>query len=657
MWKIKKRWLIVLVFVAILSFTAPGKRTREVRAEDAETTEVSPYKEPTGDVRKFLGIWMTSGYSLQPNADSYVVVDNPTTLYTDQGRSFLTALGTLLLSAKYQWFESTDGKTWSKITKKNGGTSKNLTLKPTEVGTKWYQQRTAWYVQISDWDPGLLDPTIYSKVAAVHAVPEPTDATDMKVTTDDDYIYNSKNDIVSTETYARADVTPSNFTGTITWSVDNPSLATIDENTGLISANTDRRSGILTVTATAHNPIGEDIQRSTTLLVGGGLENQTVKAGKKATFDLRGNVGEMDEDEDSNYTVKWYKEDPITHYRTQLDVDSKALSITTPATTLNDDGTLYLAIISVKMAGKTYSYTTNDAFLYVTPEGGPDVELKNTLTNQTFDDGNNTSKMLFGVNNGDAVSYTDTVTNNSTSGTLNDATYVLPLRKGTKVTSVKVDGKDVDPDNYEMKENSTTDSTDLLISGLNFKIKESHQIDVETIVDGVTQKGQFESIPYIYGKDDDGENYQKVGRQMMLNYTMDTVVITDARDIDYGKINSITSKSYLARQDELNLPNNVIEIEDTRRNKTPVRLLVSQEKEFTNGNGDTLSGHLRFYDSNGSSQSLLTDSVQVAATKTNEALGSLGWEKESGILLYMDSKWNAAGQYSTKVNWVVEDSL
>lgn len=648
--KFKKRWLLVVIFFSILSALLFNQHYRDVSAEEVETTEVTPYKKPTGDVRKFLGIWLTSGYALQPADTNYVVVDQSKTLYTDQARSFAITLLAPLHGKNYQWFKSTDGKTWSKVSKADGGEKQNLAVKPTAVGTTYYQQETYW--------KGLLitSTEIYSKVATVHAIPEPTDATKVDVTTDDDYLYNSsaQDNIVSNTTYARAKVTPENATGDVTWSVDNTNLATIDPNTGLITANTARRKGTVTVTATVNNPIGPDISGSTEILIGEGLEDQTVKAGKTATFSLRGNVGDLDEDDENNYTVRWFKEDPITHHKVQLDLDPKALSYTTPKTTLNDDGTSFQAIITVKIAGKSYSYTTGLAYLYVIPDGGPNLEINNTLTDDDFDDGTNTDTILFGVNNGDTITYHNTLTNISTSGTLKDSTYTLPLKKGTGVSSVKIDGAETT--DYKLTDNDVTDSLDLSIPNLIFKINQVHNIEVTTKVSGITRRESFASVPYIQGKDDDNDSYQKVGQSETLNYTTGSIEINKVRDIDYGTINTLGSGQTIKRQDELNLPNNIMEVEDMRRYKLPLKVRVSQTDELKNDNGDVLAGRLRFYD-NGKYQDLFENDTVVAESGADEELYSIGWDENNGILLFLESKWNASGTYKTTLNWTIEDSI
>jgi len=647
--KTKKRWLFIVVLISLLSVAALAKRFKDVNAFDGEeTTEVKPYKTPTGDVKKFLGIWMTSGYALQPSANSYVEVNKTVTLYTDAARSALARLTSIGFSQYYVWYESTDGKTWKQIEKGKSKNLENYKITPTEVGTRYYQQETYWKGVI------FTGARVYSKLATVHALPEPVDAEKVTVTTDDDYLYNSTNELVNIQTYAHAQPDPVNSTGTITWSVDDTSLATIDENTGLITANTNEKSGPLTIFATMHNPNGTEIKGEKEIIVGGGLENQTVKVGNTATFELQGNIGELDDDEDNNYTVKWYKEDPITQHRENLDLDPKALSYTTPETKLEDDGTIVGAIIRVRANGKNYSYPTNEAYLYVKPEGGPNIEMTNTLSNETYRDKGNSDTVLFGVNNGDQVKYLNTLKNDSDTGTLSNAKYVLPLRDGTSVISVEIDNQAIDESNYSIKKNENTQNLDLTVTGLGFKNQQSHSIEVNTTVSGVTGRSSFTTLPYIEGTSDEDESlYRKFGHENVLHYTLD-MIDSKPQDIDYGTINAITPAETLSRQDALNLPNNVLDVDDTRRNKTPLKVYVSQIGELMSGE-DVLSGQLKYYD-DGKSTNLLNEKAEVTSTEQDEPLNSIGWDKDNGVLLYMNHKWNVAGVYQTKLDWIIEDA-
>lgn len=230
----------------------------------------------------------------------------------------------------------------------------------------------------------------------------------------------------------------------------------------------------------------------------------------------------------------------------------------------------------------------------------------------------------------------------------------MPLKKGTGVSSVKIDG--VETTDYKLTDNDVTNSLDLSIPNLIFKINQAHNIEVTTKVSGITRRESFASVPYIQGKDDDNDSYQKVGQSETLNYTTGSIEINKVRDIDYGTINTFGSGQTIKRQDELNLPNNIMEVEDMRRYKLPLKVRVSQTNELKNDNGDVLAGRLRFYD-NGKYQDLFENDTVVAESGADEELYSIGWDENNGILLFLESKWNASGTYKTTLNWTIEDSI
>lgn len=653
--KLNVKWAIL---IAMLTFMAAclfsDKIQREVSAnEEIPVEDITPYKTPTGDVRKFLGIWMTSGYNLQPQSNNYTVVDSPTTLRTDSGRSLWTAVTSLFAPAHYQWYETTDGKKWTAISKKNGGTKKNLTVTPTEIGTKYYQQEVEWYFMTS-----LLAPSVYSKVAAIHALDKHVAATGIKVSVDDKYLYNYESEITTTSTYAHAKVTPENFTGDIKWSIDNTDLATIDEDSGLITANSRTKSGIVTVTGTAVNNDGTTVSDDVEVTIGGGLEDQTVKAGETAEFALMGNIGEFEEQEDMNYTIRWFKEDPITHEQSEIEVGNNTVSHTTPKTTLNDDGTLFFAYITVKISGRTYEYTTNEATLHVLPDGGPDITLDDTMENKTYDNTSDNSTNLYDVNKDDEVVFKTTITNNSSSGQLKDASYNLPLRAGTTINKVTLDDKELSDTDYEVKKDSDSNELTLIVKNINLGIQKSASLVVDTKISDVNKREVYRSIGYLTGSDDSGGSVQKIGTPRSLNLTTNKLEYT-VKDLDYGSIKPIGNDQVIFRQNnESNWPDNVMDVDDMRRDKTPITLSVSQDNDFVSEDKkNTLSGHLKFFDDD-YEQDLLVGSAIVSQTKAGQEMTSLSWQANKGVLLELDNtKLNASGKYETKLNWVFTDSI
>jgi hypothetical protein len=210
-----------------------------------QAQSVPYFVEPTPDPKTAAGIIMTTGHTLQPNSDNNIKLGKSVTLTTDAKRGFLAALKNPAQFAHYQWYKLEAGDPyWTPVDAKDGGNNQNLTVTPKSVGTTYYQQKVQWYLIFAS----KYDTMSYSKVATVTCQPRSIPATSVTVTTDKSYLYNNLNDTenrpIADTAYAHLQTEPQNATREkITWSIDRPDLASIDPDTGLISANTNNKSG------------------------------------------------------------------------------------------------------------------------------------------------------------------------------------------------------------------------------------------------------------------------------------------------------------------------------------------------------------------------------------------------------------------------------
>ncbi|MQS75421.1 Ig-like domain-containing protein [Companilactobacillus halodurans] len=644
-----KLFLLLLIPLILLIASSASSSQKSVQADDEEVV-VTPKFKPNNDPVKFLGIWLSNGYGLQPNADSYTTVNSPVTLRTDAGRSVWSVLLGLFDSAHYRWWKSTDGKKWTEVSKSDNGYKKNMTVTPTEVGTVWYQLDTQYYTLLTP----LFKTHIYSQVAAVHALPEPVDARSLDVTVDDDYLYNTSDELSNT-TFAHAKPTPNNATGELTWSVDDTSLATIDED-GKITANNKGLSGDVKVTATMTNTNSPNISDSVMVHIGGGLDDQTVKSGQTATFTLRGNTGGSSDDEDENsgsVTVDWYKYAPNSDTKVLVS-SGQDTSYTTDKNTISDDGSYFQAIVTLKTGKITKTITSNKAKLTVIPAGTPDIQINNSMLNQTYSHEDNTEHELHDVITDDEVTYHDTLTNKSTEGLLKDGFYVLPLKKGTVVNSVKVDDKAISSDQYSIVNQGDNDN--LVIDIGDIPVSGNKDIQVSTSATNITESSSFQFTPYVYGTDNDGVVYRQEGTSETINY-LSNQIKADVQDIDFGTIHAYGQKGLQYRPSESNAPNNIVDGNDERRDKKKLKVFVSQNTPFTDAYGNTLPVSLRYYE-NGNYLDVLNNKVPVQQVEQDDKFESISWDKKDGLLLSYDSSIGfKAGKYSTTLTWNFENSL
>lgn len=638
--------LIIPLFLLALTTTSTEKN---IKAEDDEVV-VTPKFKPTSDPEKFLGIWTSGGYNLQPLPDYYTIVGEPVTIRTNTKRSIYSSISGAFDSVHFRWWKSTDGKKWTEVDKNDNGQRKNFTVTPTQPGTTWYQLDTQYYKMIT-W---YLKTHYYSKVTAVHALPEPVNAIKLDVTVDDDYLYNTKDELSNT-TYAHATPTPANSTGKITWSVDDPTLATVDED-GEVTANKNGISGTVTVIATMTNNDGSTISGHETVEIGGGLDDQVVKSGTSATYTLKGNTGGggNDEGDTGKITIDWYKYAPGAT-KGDLVATGDSPTYVTNKTSMNDDESYYQAKITMSSKA-TQTITSNKAKLTVIPAGEPDIEIDNTLQNDTYTDPDDTDKVLNKVVNGDSITYKNTLTNQSSEGPLQDGSYVIPLHQKTKVNSVTVDGSELSSDKYSIIDDDATDTDDLVIDFGDIEMNGTRNIEVNTTVQNVSDKESLTFKPYVYGTDDGGNVYRKEADAETINYISNQIE-PKIEDINFGAITPYSHGILKYRPDEVNRPNDIVTVTDNRRDKHGVNVYVSQENEFLHTDTQqALPVSLRYYQ-NGSYQDIFNNKTLITQSESGTNLDSIGWDKKDGLLLYVNNGQLLTGLYSTTLTWNFENSI
>jgi len=635
-----KLFLSLFIPLILLGITL---NTSESSVMAADETVVTPKFKPADPPKKFLGIWMSNGYGLQPPADSYTSLNEPVTLRTSAGRSIWSVLGGLLDGDHYRWWQTTDGMLWTAVSEDDFGYRRNFTVTPTEVGTVWYQLDTAYYTLITPW----LQTNIYSQVAAVHTLKDPITATSIDVTVDDDYLYNSKDAFANT-TYAHVTPTPGYATGNVTWSVDKPELATVDED-GQVIANAKSLSGTVEVIATWTNPDESTIVKSVPVEIGNGIDDQTVRSGQAATFFLRGNAAQDMDVDGVTASIAWYKNGSKISKATDT-------SYTTPITSLSDDGTMFNVTFTFKKLISSKSVSTNKARLNVIPFDDPDIAITNSMVNESYSNEASTANKLVNVVNGDKVTYYDTLTNNSTEGPLKAASYVIPLHAGTGVDSVVVNGTTLTIDkDYSIVPNATTGTDDLVINVNDIISQSSKAIEVKTTVKNIAGTDSLKFTPYVYGTSNSDTIYRKDGTKEEIYYTGNSV-LPNVHSIDYGTITPYHKNALLYRPKGLNNPNNIVQIDDQRRDKNAMTVSVNQLQDFTNENGDVLSASLRYY-KDGDYTSILNRKTTISESDSGDDLSSISWNKEDGLLLYIDGNNMTTGNYSTTLSWYFENSI
>lgn len=186
------------------------------------------YVKPSPRPLKSLGMIIRSGFFVQPSKHYYVKTGKSVIIKSRYRESIWNRLSGLLIlkdpTPNYRWRYSEDMVHWLRFKKKVCHT-KNYEFKAKKTGDYYMQSRASSAVLLT---LGRL--YYYSEIANVHVVDEPKDAINLKVETDEDYLYNLED--LDNITNAHEIVAPKDASGIVRWSGDNSSLATIDPISG-----------------------------------------------------------------------------------------------------------------------------------------------------------------------------------------------------------------------------------------------------------------------------------------------------------------------------------------------------------------------------------------------------------------------------------------
>ncbi|MQS89095.1 Ig-like domain-containing protein [Companilactobacillus mishanensis] len=637
MMKNKWKYLILAVLVAVFSFSYISNDQRNSQATvRADDITVTPYHRPTSDPLKILFVWLTSGYALQPQSQ-YTYVDHPKTLYTDSALSFWEAIINVGARAHYTWYKTTDnGKTWNEM---KGETGKNLTISPTEEGSVSYQQEVRWYKLF--YVP-LVNPNAYSKVATIKTLPDPITAEKLDVTVDDDYLYNNQSDVATT--FAHGTPTPENATGEITWSIDNPDLATIDANTGLITANNSGKSGTVTITGSISNNDTDPAVGTAKVKIGGGLDDQTVDEGQTATFKVLGNFAQAPD------SVVWHKIAPDGKDTTVS--SGTSMSYTTDKTTYKDDGTKFYAVMKISSGGQSTSITTNSALLTVNFNYSPDVKINSTIVDHSYDDHNDANTTVNNVVAGDELTESGTVSDSNVNSKLKIGSIIIDLPVGAEVSKAYLDGQE---EEYSILNDPDDPSSQLLMMhNIDFSTTQEHSFEVNYKAGDFT-KIVHTSTPRVSGFENpdtpiDGDF---LGNSVTVNFTTNKLDAV-AGNVSYGELTySNVGKPVDGSVD--NDASELLSIQDNRRDRVATKIYLSQSEPFKFG-ASKLNADLRFYDSDDNFTVLTPDEMLISDNAAGDKVNSIGANEGQSIWLYIYHGKIDYGQYETSLDWTIVNS-
>ncbi|MFC6323532.1 hypothetical protein [Companilactobacillus baiquanensis] len=641
--------------------------------EEGASQGKGKYVSPSPRPLKSLGMIIRAGFFVQPSKEYYVKEGKSIIIKSKFKESIWNRLsGVLILKdpvPNYRWRYSEDMEHWLRF-KKKVAHSKNYEFKAKKAGKYYFQSRASSGVLL-----GLGALYYYSEVATVHVVKEPKNIVDLKVKTEEDYLYNLKG--LDNITTAHETIEPKDATGYVEWSGDNNTLARIDPISGEIEANQKGISGEYTVTGTFINNDGTKLSANTKIEIGGGLDDETVHVGENATFKLKGVDQEQMMDE---WRVEWYEQKKGKDKK--LKSGEKDPTFTIEKTTIYDHQRKIYAKVYAKTNGsgnqKEHSFETRVANLNVlnlyTPNISFDVEVEN-LTYKDENHKHNTDKVM----QGDRIKITSSMNNENPLSVLKYGVFELPLQPNMKekhIKSVVMDGKKLKNKDFSVSNDDgcphvRIENIDFVVSGNGEGL--FHVVEVEFDAREPDETMNFVTQPRIHGNtkfdsndsSDNAHNYANQSpQQLLINYTNDKLTITPNK-ISFGEVSNLTSGEIVNRTNYNDKLNSVVVINDNRRKNCKHNLSVSQKSKFKcESNGATLPVSLRYYDEDGGFTILDNGDVPIPDEDIIEddmsGIDSINWEKNCGLLMHVDETdlGNiAAGTYHAKLEWTAMDVI
>jgi len=640
-----KRIIFILPLMIIMALYAFASQEVVVSANAQWASK------PTAEYKLFVNGGFVS--DLQPKSTTSEKSNGQTKLTVNSIDSILSSE-----TAVHTWFESDDGQTWHQVA---GETKNYLEVKMDTIGTRRYQLRDEYHH--NPLFGKKYTNTYYSTVATINVTGGFVKATSASVNFDSDYLLNDIGASYLGKTYAHTELTPSNSTAKTNWYSNDASLATVDVNTGEITANTKRKSGEVEIIAVVQNGDSNPIKESNYIEIGGGLRDQNLRVGQTADFRLL----PLDEEtrENNPIQINWYQsnnKDSNDHSKHVVN-QSNPYEYIIKNVIKDNDGESYFATIKLGDDQKN-SYLTNTAKLNVTVPYDPKVLVKNSISNHS-DYRNNNDNTVYTVNDvkkGDNIVYHFSLKNYGFQS-FSDSSMNLDIPMGTKVNQVKIDNKVVGVDQYSLTPVFLDKKQNLKIKLNKFDVDEASTIDIDTNLNDVGDRKSFVTMPYFDGLanlSDYNQNkrYQANGLQpYTINfYHEESGKLTpNIKPIQFETIIPMQKNVIDYRTAATNAPNEIATFDDKRPQKPALKVYL-QEKAPLGDSNHKFDGQLMYYEK-GQAPKLIKDKVLVETSEDGQPLNPIKWDRNTGLLLRLKGFNIPRGTYQTTLNWTFENSI
>jgi len=640
--------IIVLVLLFIkLGFSLFGSSNiLPVKADTTETEVVKPHNNPSPDPHRFLA-WTVGGFKNQPRSYYSIKRGETVVLDADTVRPYYKL--SLFPKRRYEWYVNIDGQGWKSISD-----DKRLTFK---TDSKYLKNHDIYFQTKHSYNNNEST-TYYSKMTHVHISDHEVKAEGLDVDLGTGYLYSLKeNDFFDNSTYATATPFPQETTGKVQWTLGefkgSKTTPVLDNeigsvnNDGLISSK-EGAEGVLDVTGYIINSDGTFASDNKKITVGGGLADQTGHVGSTTTFQIE--TGSYDENSDQlkDIDIEWHQ---IKQGRDSLvnNNSPNPLKLVIDKLTESEDGLKYYAIFKYKKA----TMKTRIANLTVLPPLNPTISLVTKVDNLSYNKEITANNILNNVTSEDEIKYTFLLKNGGLRD-LKQPTLTFLLNDQTTATSVKVNDQEIT--SHEISKDEKTGQQVVTIPIEDLSHNEDHAVTVISKTQTIDDEQSFSFRPNLIGYYDDmNHRYESDGDLITLNYTPNEIN-AEFSEINFQAIDPFEKNIFKYRTQATNTPNEIVSINDTRRNKVPLKLFVKQISEFTDNDGNQLNAGLSFKETNNSLVSV-GQKVKIAESQRDKPFESVKWDEDHGLMLHVANLNSKPGNYQAVLVWNFENTI
>lgn len=608
--------------------------TTRSATSDSQITPAHPVSKPPV---KILGVSITSGFTTQPKDQNLYVGQastiNPKCKVTFADGAVANGVGLIYF---YQWYVSNDGKHWEKQGSFKLRATTTFVGTNQKVGKKYYQLGYEARRIIL----GITRPSIsfYSNVITVNIHKDKVPTKKIHISSSDSYLYNNMKDGDSTQLTAVTD--PSDTTTKLVWKlknpVDQPDIAKIDPDTGVVTANNDGISGETLVYATATNDSTDIVpSNEIPITIGGELDDQSVDSGQSATFRLKGA-----ENTDQFTSIDWYQLKNGKKIRL-TDSGTSQLEYKKDKVDSSDDNSLFYADIHFKKQNeqdKEFILHTNKAKLKVNYDGRINYSLKNQIfdiSNPEQQIGKTHAKNVFA---GDKLKLGITITNDNTD--IKDKQGII---KFTLPDFVEADSEKSMVDNetpIKLTSKSSGGNTVWSVPYQDLHQGPSQTYQLNFKVNSMIKDLNFKIDPELVINDSNGSTMANSfrGNYLLADFVQNQLSLQPV-DFSFGRIVSPqVDKIYSVLRMGTN--EEILKVNDSRRQKDRLAITLEVDPEYR----FQLPVDLMFIDDHETKHDLKQGPVTLEQSLQNQNAKSIVWDYGESLGLQFNSEDSKAGQ-------------